>query len=121
MTKQKAPAFQFYPSDFLSDGRVAAMTDEETGVYIRLLCHAWIDRGIPADPKALQRMTRISARKWRTIWPAISPCWTLPAGGDGTRLVQERMERTRQEQEQHRARSSAAGKRSAAKRAASAG
>jgi len=43
------PAFQFYPKDFLADANVQAMTLEETGAYIRLLCACWIEDGIPTE------------------------------------------------------------------------
>ena len=45
----KSPAFQFYPKDFMSDLNVASMTMEERGKYITLLCHCWIENGIPAE------------------------------------------------------------------------
>ena len=41
------PSFQFYPQDFLSDFNVQSMTDEECGRYIKLLCHCWIEDGLP--------------------------------------------------------------------------
>ena len=43
------PSFQFYPQDFLSDLNVQSMTDDEVGAYIKLLCHCWIEDGLPAD------------------------------------------------------------------------
>ena len=48
----KAPAFQFYPADFLVG--TADMTNEETGVYIRLLSHQWA-KG-PLDTSKLSRL-----------------------------------------------------------------
>lgn len=44
--KNKAPAFQFYPRDFLCDGKVLAMPMHCRGAYITLLCIDWIDDGI---------------------------------------------------------------------------
>lgn len=35
-----APAFQFYPKDFLEGS--ASMNNAETGAYIKLLCHQWL-------------------------------------------------------------------------------
>ena len=37
----KRPSFQFYPSDWLSDPNVCAMTPEQEGAYIRLLALMW--------------------------------------------------------------------------------
>jgi uncharacterized phage protein (TIGR02220 family) len=48
------PAFQFYPQDFISDINVQAMTLEERGAYITLLCHCWIEDGIPKDSRVVQ-------------------------------------------------------------------
>ena len=50
----KPPAFQFYPSDFLSS--TSEMTAEEVGVHIRLLCHQWIKGGLPNDDGRLMSM-----------------------------------------------------------------
>ena len=40
----KAPAFQFYPKDFLADANVMAMNMEERGCHITLLCACWNER-----------------------------------------------------------------------------
>ena len=45
----KAPAFQFYPDDFV--GGVADMTQAEVGAYILLLCAQWGRGSIPTDPE----------------------------------------------------------------------
>jgi uncharacterized protein YdaU (DUF1376 family) len=47
--KNAAPSFQFYPADFLADINVQTMTMEERGIYITLLCHCWIEDGLPSD------------------------------------------------------------------------
>lgn len=47
--KNKAPAFMFYPKDYLTDGKVLAMRNEVQAMYIRLLCIDWIDDGFPAS------------------------------------------------------------------------
>jgi hypothetical protein len=53
--KTKAPAFQFYPDDFV--GGVADMTQAEVGAYILLLCSQWGRGSIPTD---LQRAALIA-------------------------------------------------------------
>lgn len=50
----KPPAFQFYPDDFL--GGTSAMTNEECGAYIRLLCVQW-SRGFVTE----HEITRIAS------------------------------------------------------------
>jgi hypothetical protein len=47
--KNKSPAFQFYPKDFLTDLGVVMMSYETRGVYITLLCHDWLEDGIPTE------------------------------------------------------------------------
>ena len=49
----KPPAFQFYPSDWLGSQRVALMTLEEEGAYIRALAFCWGQGGVPADHQKL--------------------------------------------------------------------
>lgn len=43
----KSPAFQFYPKDFLTDGKVIVMSPEIRGLYINLLCIDWLEDGFP--------------------------------------------------------------------------
>jgi len=43
------PSFQFYPQDFLADLNVRDMNDKELGMYIKLLCHCWIEDGLPIN------------------------------------------------------------------------
>lgn len=42
---EKAPAFQFYPKDFLTDDKVMEMSAEVRGMYITLLCVDWLNDG----------------------------------------------------------------------------
>ena len=49
-----APAFQFYPDDFL--GGTMILSQDEVGAYIRLLCHQWTRGALPADPAKLRRL-----------------------------------------------------------------
>jgi uncharacterized protein YdaU (DUF1376 family) len=55
MAKQQAPAFQLYAQDFLAG--TADMTPDQVGVYIRLLCHQWIRKGLPNDDAILSRLS----------------------------------------------------------------
>jgi uncharacterized protein YdaU (DUF1376 family) len=92
--KAPSPAFSLYPKDVLTDENVSAMTDEELGVYFRLLCHAWLEGSVPSD---LTRMARILKRPLRTLkrlWPAIAPCWDEADG----RLTQRKLEAVRAQQ-----------------------
>lgn len=44
--REKSPAFQFYPKDFLTDAKVMCMSNEVVGMYIKLLCIDWLEDGI---------------------------------------------------------------------------
>lgn len=56
-----APAFQFYPGDWLGSTSIALMSPAEEGGYIRLLCHAWNDEkcSLPDDDDALAQLSRL--------------------------------------------------------------
>jgi len=89
----KSPAFQFYAADFLTD--TAEMTDQEVGVYIRLLAHQWVNGSIHSDPKRLCSI----ATSLLDVWQHIS--YKFVEGEDG-RLRNPRLEKTRTLQEENR-------------------
>lgn len=106
MATEKAPAFQFYPKDFLTDSHVVSMTLTERGAYITLLCLCWMERSLPTQPSALARLCRVSEAAFVRLWPALEPCFTVVNG----RLIQGRIERERRKQEVYRQLKSDAGK-----------
>lgn len=87
------PAFQFYPADFLADAAVVAMTMQERGVYITLLCHQWIEGSIPADPAIIGRLVHLEPEVMREVWASVSPKFQ-PTDIPG-RLANARLERER--------------------------
>lgn len=92
----KAPAFQLYAGDFLTD--VMDWTDEQVGAHIRLMCWSWVNRrGIPRDT---QRLTRIAPGAVEA-WPVIGSKWK--EGPDDT-WINERLESTRADSDAFRAR-----------------
>ena len=93
-----SPAFQFYPSDFLSS--TVTLTDAETGVHIRLLSWSWLNGPLPLDQQRVRRAALSSASdtEWAAIWATIEPRWTKRAGG----YTNDRLERTRAEQDDYR-------------------
>lgn len=107
------PAFQFYASDFISDGPVIAMSLEERGAYITLLCVAWMEEGLPDDHKQLAKLLRITPRKFTAIWESMETRWYI--GEDG-RLYNRKMEGIREEMRKNSKAASEAGKRGAKKR-----
>lgn len=72
--RQKAPAYQWYPKDYISDSAVMAMTLEAQGLYRLLLDVCWLDSGLPMRPHELWRIGRCeSLEHFEQLWPAIAP------------------------------------------------
>ena len=106
----KAPAFQFYPQDYLSSARVAEMTLEEEGVYLRLLCYCWSSGSIPADPERCAKLAGkgCSIAVATNVQRAFNEHPTDPQ-----RLIHDRLEKEREKQRVRREQTSKAGKKSA--------
>ena len=106
---EPAPAFQFYPKDFLSDGNVAGMSLAERGAYITLLCICWRECSLPDDATRLARMVGATPKEFNKIWPAVRVCFTQ----QGDRLTHRRLDLERAKQDIYRKRQSNAGRASA--------
>ncbi|HEX8522937.1 MAG TPA: DUF1376 domain-containing protein [Tepidisphaeraceae bacterium] len=105
----RAPAFQFYVSDFLSDENVMLMGPAERGVYITLLCFCWQEGSIPSDLKKLARLCGIDSQGIAELWPGVQPCF-VKANDSADRLINLRLEEERQKQAEYRQKMSDAGK-----------
>lgn len=112
MAPEKAPAFQFYPKEFLTDGNVAGMSLQERGAYITLMCLCWQERSLPADTGRLANMVGIPERVFLRFWPAVEKCFETRAD----RLIHPRLEKERTKQDVYRRRQSDKGKSGAEKR-----
>jgi uncharacterized protein YdaU (DUF1376 family) len=116
----KAPAFQFYPADWLSSQRVQMMTLEEEGAYIRLLCYCWNHGSIPADPAQIARLVgkSCSNETATTVQRMFNERSTTVEGSfnDSTTLVHDRLELEKDKQAARRDQASEAGKKSAESR-----
>jgi len=91
MANNCSPAFLFYPKDFASDGKVEAMTTEQVGGYILLLCKAWWEEpagSLPNNDSILARWARLDEASWAAGKTAILAPFAL--GTDG-RWHQKRM------------------------------
>lgn len=97
----KAPAFQFYVQDFLVG--TSHFTAEETGAYIRLLCHQWDNGFIEDDDQKLKKISGISVKKMKNILKKFSK--SKPG-----QLKNLRLEKERKKQADSRKRRSDAGK-----------
>lgn len=85
--------FPFYVKDFAADSLVEAMTTEEVGAYVLLLCKAWNEEPpgtIPDDDRVLAKWARVTPQHWSQIRAAVLQPFTLSPDG---RLLQRRMAR----------------------------
>lgn len=94
MPKDKHPPyFPFYVDDFINDGIVDAMTTEEQGAYLRLLCKAWKEDpvgSVPDDDRVLAQWARLTPCVWSASKPNVMAAFRL-SRRDG-RYHQRRME-----------------------------
>ena len=104
----KSPAFQFYPQDFLADAKVQVMTTEERGAYITLLCHEWIEGGLPIDEEGLAMLSGARDR-WPEIRDRIMVCFKR-SGGKASKWINPRLQRERKTQRERRAKRSISGR-----------
>lgn len=85
------PALPLWTDAYLGD--TAHLTNEEHGVYLRLLMFAWRSPEccLPDDDRRLAIMTGLSEKKWRAIRPVIASFWTVENGSwTQKRLTKER-------------------------------
>jgi len=90
------PAFQFYPSDFLSDENVVLMNNTEVGCYIKLLCFCWKQGSIPNDVNKIAKLCNETGESMAELWLAISSCFKS-SEKDG-RLIHPRLDKERKKQ-----------------------
>jgi len=86
----KPPAFQFYPSEFVSDFKVIMMSMEERGAYITLLSHEWLERGLPNNQDELKALCG-NPENWPSIWKKVGQCFYEKKG----KLFNKRLEKER--------------------------
>jgi len=104
----KAPAFQFYAGDFLSDINVQLMTMSQRGIYITLLANEWIEGELPNNLLKLKMLCG-NPINFKTEWDAIKHCFVVENG----KLINNRLEKERGKMVSYRERMSDAGKKGA--------
>lgn len=117
MARDRAPSFQFYPRDFISDPAVMAMKLAERGAYITLICAAWNgdEPGVlPADDAILARLAQASPAEWRRLREGVSRAFDTESRPGS--WVQRRMVQVREEQVERFIRASDAGRKGNAMR-----
>jgi uncharacterized protein YdaU (DUF1376 family) len=85
------PALPLWTDAYIGD--TAHLTNEEHGVYLRLLMFAWRSPEccLPDDDKRLAIMTGLTDKKWRALRPVIATFWTVENGAwTQKRLTKER-------------------------------
>jgi uncharacterized protein YdaU (DUF1376 family) len=104
----KAPAFQFYAADFLTD--TSEMTCQEVGAYIRLLSLQWVNGGLSSDP---MRLANIIGADFHAVWDGIKHKFSLCDDG---KLRNPKLEQVRDTQIAFRNKQSESGKLGASNR-----
>jgi uncharacterized protein YdaU (DUF1376 family) len=69
---QKPEWFKIDAAKFLSDTLVDAMSPQELGACIRLLCRQWIDGFVPDDMQLLARLCRLDGEAMAEAWVILS-------------------------------------------------
>ncbi len=81
---------------YLRSKRVKAMSWDSQGCYFALLCHGWLNGGIPARASELRALLGLTSGTFRRIWSQVGQMWHDKPGGPGI-LINERQERERVE------------------------
>lgn len=94
----KAPAFQFYASDFLSG--TTFLSAAAVGAYIRMLAQSWEHGPIPDTPMALHKAMGLGPLdpSAEAIWSELSCKWKRSKNG----WTNDKLERVRREQIEYR-------------------
>lgn len=106
------PSFPFYVDDFISDSAVDAMSNDELGMYVRLLCKAWkeLPAGtVPSDERILASWAKATPQAWKRGREGVLRAFAI---GDDGRLHQKRMALEWEKMEERRQASSRGGKKS---------
>lgn len=112
-TKTKAPAFQFYPADWVMSTRT--IPAEARGVYIDLLSFAWTEGGLPADLSGLESFVGLPKGKFKKLWEThLAHRWESDGNG---RLVNPRQVKELEKQKAWREKSAKGGRASGKARA----
>jgi uncharacterized protein YdaU (DUF1376 family) len=113
----KAPAFQFYPKDWLSSPRVQLMTPAQEGAYVRLLCYCWDsgDCSIPDDDAELAILSRLG-EGWLNGGSAVVRKCFMPHPSKPGYLTNQRLLDEAEKQTAWQRKSAEGGRKSAEKR-----
>ena len=108
----ESPAFQFYPSDFTGSSTVGTADASEICAYTMLLCLDWMEGGFEFNEVRLARWCRLSRTAFRRAWTHLASKFP-PRDG---RHFNQRLEKERVKQAEHRRRQADRGRAGAEKR-----
>lgn len=97
------PALPLWTDAYIAD--TAHLTNEEHGVYLRLLMFAWRtpDCALPDDDKRLAIMVGVSPRKWAALRPVLVQFWTVKDGSWTQKRLQSERDFVKRQSEAGRA------------------
>ncbi len=97
---EKAPAFQWYPKDMLTDKRVMGMTLVQEAIYRRLLDFAWLENGLDNDMQLLASYAKLGEQPevFSQHWKIVKKCFVLVNG----KFKNNRQEKERLKQKKFR-------------------
>lgn len=107
--RERPPAFQFYPKDFVTDEHVLTMDMSQRGVYITLLCFCWLQESIPSDRDAAAKLCGISRKEIDRVWPVVSARFYPDPENEG-RLRHKRLDVEREKQQRWKEKSAEGGR-----------
>lgn len=97
MASNKLIWFPFYPADFITSESVLLLSNAEVGVYIKLLCHQWIEGTIPLDREAVFHIAGVNIGEHKDseyLWTVVQRLFN-GRSTDGQRMFNERLESVR--------------------------
>jgi uncharacterized protein YdaU (DUF1376 family) len=105
-----APAFQLYAADFYMD--TGDWSNEEIGLYFRMLMHEWVNGPLQNDTARLCRIGKVSRKKYLSLSEFVLCKFTLVDG----KLINKRLEAERKKQQDYREKQKVTGKKGADKK-----
>lgn len=102
-SRKKAPAFQFYAADWLTDSSLRMVSAEARGVWIDLLCHSFLSsspgylaiNGHFLDPKGIQKLSGISQKRFKKVFDELTTFGVLKMDEKGRYFCKRMVEDAR--------------------------
>lgn len=106
---RKAPAFQFYPSDFFGDPIVRIMSPESRAFYSLLLLNIWeydTQFSLPDDDLLISKLLQLDLQKWTAMRGEIILAFECKNG----RIISKRLQEEKKKSDKYRKLQSEKGK-----------